>query len=1003
MKAYKLHALLHATTFLTCIVATPAIAQTAPTPSGQDAPPPAATGLAPAPAETPPSPDAAGGRDIVVTGSRIARRDYQSASPIATVSNDFIKSTGQPTVEGALNALPQFTPSAGAGTGGAGNANRAGQASANLRALGPQRTLVLLDGRRMQPSNADGTVDLNTIPDIIVDNVEIITGGASAAYGSDAVAGVVNFKLKRNLNGLIADAQYGITERGDGGTFNAGLAVGGKFADNRGRAILALSYANRNPVFAPSRDFFRYSKVTTALPEGVLQVTAANLPSQAVVTGVFSRYGTTVTVPRTTEIGFNTDGSLFSRANPIANFRDPLTSVYNDGNTLGYSTGDFGYLQLPLKRYSAFAAADYEVTNGVTAYAQALFTDYSASFGIAAPVLGGSSGQQAPIPVTNPFIPADLAAVLASRPNPTAPFFITKRLNDVGLRQQSDKYTVYQLLGGLRGDIPGSDIKYDLYASYGSTRAKITDRGYPSLSGVSALFAAPDGGRSICAGGFNPFGNQPLSVACQAYLQRTITSSTDVKQTIVEGTFTGSLFSLPAGAIRFAAGADYRRNSYAFQPDGQATTNDLVNFVPQKPTLGSTEVKEVYGELLIPILKDQPFFKSLEATVAYRYSDYNTVGGVSTYKADLNWEVARALRFRGGYSRAVRAPNIGELYSPLTQSAQSLGAIGAIGSGDPCDVRSGYRAATATGAAQVRALCLAQGVPTNLIDIYRDTNAQATFNASGNLNLKEETADTYSIGAVFRSPFSTPLLANFTISIDYYNIKLRQAVGSVTAPVAVAKCFNADGSNPSYDPANLYCSLISRRPESGLIGVVNSPLLNLGGYRTSGIDVQADWTIRLNDLGVGGNSGSLKLGAVVNYLDHFKIQNLPGSPFQEYAGTILNTQIDPLSSARPRWKSLVSATYTNDAFDIGIRWRYIDAMKNAGNVGNTGTVPGVVAVSYFDVLASVRIKGGLQLRAGVTNLLDRAPPQVSTVIGNTDYSTYDLVGRRFFVGGRLSF
>lgn len=996
----KLHVVLYATTFLTCAVAVPVIAQTAPVPAEQT---PAAFGLAPAPAETPPTQDSGSTQDIVVTGSRIARRDYQSSSPITTVSQDFIRSTGQPTVESALNAFPQFTPSAGAGTGGAGNQNRGGQASANLRALGAQRTLVLLDGRRMQPSNADGTVDLNTIPDILIDNVEVITGGASAAYGSDAIAGVVNFKLKSNLNGLIADAQYGITERGDGSTFNAGIAMGAKFADNKGHAMLALSYAERGSVFAPSRDFFQYSKVTTALPEGVLQVTAANLPSQAAVSRVFSQYGVSATVPRTTEIGFNTDGSLFSRANPVANFRDSLTSIYHDGNTLGYSTGDFGYLQLPLKRYSAFANADYEVADHITAYAQALFTDYSASFGIAAPVLGGSSGQQAPIPVTNPFIPTDLAALLASRPNPTASFFITKRLNDVGLREQTDKYSVYQILAGLQGDVPGSDITYDVYASHGSTKAEITDRGYPSLSGVSALFAAADGGRSICDGGFNPFGNQPLSAACQTYLRRTITSNTEVKQTIVEATFTGSLFALPGGNVRFAAGADFRRNSYDFTPDGLATTTDLVNFVRQQPTRGSTEVKEVYTELLVPILTDKPFFRSLEASAAYRYSDYNTVGGVSTYKADLNWEVAPPLRLRGGYSRAVRAPNIGELYAATAQSAQSLGATGAVGSGDPCDVRSAYRGATASGAAQVRGLCLAQGVPNTLIDIYRDTNAQATFNTSGNLNLKEEVADTYSFGTVLRSPFSTPLLSGFTVSVDYYNIKLRQAVGSVTAPIAVAKCFNADGSNPSYDPTNIYCGLISRRPESGLIGVVNSPLLNLGGYRTSGIDVQADWTIRLGDLGIDGNPGSLKLGGIVNYLDSFKIRNLIGSPFQEYAGTILNTQIDPLSSARPRWKSLVSATYTNDTFDIGVRWRYIDAMKNAGNVGNTGTVPGVKSVDYFDLLASVRIPGGLQLRAGVTNLLDRAPPQVSTVIGNTDYATYDLVGRRFFVGGRLTF
>ena len=218
-------------------------------------------------AQTAPDAPSTAVEEVIVTGSRIARRDYAAESPIVTVGQDVLKSSGAVTVEASLNQLPQFTASAGAGTGGAGNANRGGQASANLRSLGPQRTLVLLDGRRMQPSNADGTVDLNTLPDMLIDNVEVITGGASAAYGSDAVAGVVNFKLKRNIDGMIVDAQYGVTGEGDGQTLNLGVAIGSKFAEDRGGAMLAISFADRKPVYAPDRDFFKYSKVTTALPQ----------------------------------------------------------------------------------------------------------------------------------------------------------------------------------------------------------------------------------------------------------------------------------------------------------------------------------------------------------------------------------------------------------------------------------------------------------------------------------------------------------------------------------------------------------------------------------------------------------------------------------------------------------------------------------------------------------------------------------------------------------------
>jgi outer membrane receptor protein involved in Fe transport len=940
--------------------------------------------------------------DIVVTGSRIARRDYSADSPIVTVRDDQLKSSGQPTVEASLNQLPQFTASASGATSGAGAQNRGGQATANLRGLGQQRTLVLLDGRRLQPGGSDGAVDLNTLPDALIENVEVITGGASATYGSDAIAGVVNFKLRHHFTGLQVDAQNGITDRGDGGTRNVSVTGGLDFDGGKGNVVLSGSFADRDPVLNPARGFFRYSKLAAALPEGNIAVNANNLPSQAAVDIVFARYGIAPgRVSRSLAFSFNNDGSLFA-ANPVFNYRDPPDHVLNDGKSVQYSTGDFGYLQLPLTRYSAFGRVEYAFSDNLHAFLQGQYTHYKAIWGIAPPVIGGGGTAPVTVPVTNPFIPADLAALLASRPNPTAPFSLTnKRTNETGNRLETDQYDVFQITGGLSGKLAG-DWTWDVSGSFGRSKAVITDAGYPSIAALNNLVAAPDGGRTICAGGYNPFGLTQLSAACKQYILRTITNRTNIEQQVLEGNVQGKLLDLPAGEVRAAAGAAYRRNFFEFDPDPQATTAGLVNFSQVKPASGATRVKEVYGELLVPLLHNLPLLQQLTVDLGYRYSDYNLTGGVSTYKADGNWKLGAGFGIRGGYSRAIRAPNAGELFAAASQSAVVLGAIGPLGSGDPCDVRSGYRAPGYSGAAPVRALCITQGVPVSLVDSFRNTTAQSVINLSGNPNLKEETADTYSVGAVFSPKVSSPWLSRLNLSVDFYSISLKDAIGTITGPVAVAKCFNADGSNPTYGTDNIYCAAIVRQAGSGLIETINTPLLNLGGYRTSGIDFTADWAVPTTALGLGGR-GSLRLNTAVSYLRSFKIQNLPGAPFQEFGGTILNTQIDPLADAHPRWKATTSFGYETGGSGLTFRWRFIDKMTNANNVGTTGTAPGVKAVSYFDLDARIKVNDVLTLRAGVTNLTDVPAPLVGNVVGQTDYATYDVLGRRLYFGARVKF
>ncbi len=937
------------------------------------------------------------GQDIVVTGSRISRRDLTSQTPIVTVSEEAVASRGAPTIESTLNQLPQFTPSAGSASS---LTSRGGQANLNLRALGSLRTLVLIDGQRLQPANPDGSADLNIIPSSLIDSIETITGGASATYGSDAVAGVVNLKLKHRFHGVELSAQNSVTSHGDGATREIGLTAGTGFAGGRGNVMFAGVYSARDTVFFRDRAFLDDQALSTNTPNGNLLVEAANLPSQAAVNAIFSRYGAAPgSVSRSTLFSFNQDGTIFRPQNTLIGYNGPTDGIYTVlNNSLFGDTGYFNRAQIPLERYSIFGRAEYGVGGSTTLFAQGLYTHYTATTGGVPPNSSALIGVLT-IPTTNPFIPADLKALLASRAAPNANFTIQKRFDVLGGRTENDTYDVYQITAGAKGRLGIRDWSWNLYGTLGQTSYSAEQVNYPSVTAVQQLLSAADGGNSLCAGGFNPFGPQPISAACRSYIERNAVNSTSLRQQVVEASLTGGLFTLPGGEVRFAAGADYRRTSYSFTPDPLVASGDLANYLAVGPSRGSINLKEVYAELLVPLLADMPFVRSLNLDLGYRYSDYNITGGATTYKADLDWKPIDAVTFRGGYARAIRAPSVGELFTSPTQDTITLGTLGAIPGGDPCDIRSGYRAVGAAGAANVRALCLTQGVPTALIDSYVNTRTRTPFTTAGNLDLDPEKADTYSIGLVLQPKGLGPLFRRFSLSVDYYNIRIRGAIGSITAPLAVQRCFNADGSNPTYDPTNYFCRLITREAAAGLIANVDAPKLNLGGYRTSGVDIAANWPIGLDDLGAG--KGTVTLSTDVGYLDRFEIQTLPGSPFVDYAGTIQNVQVDQFTSARPRWKATSGLRYDNADFGLGLRWRYIGSMDNSANVGIANpTLPRTKSISYFDLDAVTRVSKRFELRAGVANLGNRKPPvTVPVAIGtyNYDLNTYDLVGRRFFV------
>ncbi len=943
--------------------------------------------------------------DIVVTGSRIVRQDYVANSPIVTVGQEDFQATGSVTIDNLVNELPQFTPALNATSN---NPSNGGQANVQLRGLGTSRTLVLLNGRRVVPSNASSVVDLNLIPTALISRIETITGGASSTYGSDAVAGVLNFILNDQFEGVEVDVQYGISDRDDAGTDAVSLTVGGNIADGRGNAVLSLNYAHRDAVFNAARDFASISGFSAASPLGNTIFDATNLPSTAAITAAIPG-----AIPTNT-FGFNNNGTLFAYEGArdyvspggidYEGFRlpGPLQSA-----NFAYNTGPLNYMILPQDRYNVFGAIDYEINEMAEVYVEAMFSQYETANVLAAtPASGTTTGFR--IPATNPFISAELRTILNSRPNPTASFRLDKRFSALGPRRGSENYDVYQITTGLRGDLPGTrDWTYDTFVSYGRVDNVTTQSGNVSRIAVNNLLTAADGGASICAGGFNPFGDNPLSPQCAAYIGRLSKNTVTNDLRVFEMNIQGGAFDLWAGEVRFALGGSYREQNYRFIPD--ALLSNVVDLVPGAPTSeaevagfnaanplsGADKVYEAYGELLIPLLRDLPFIQNLETNLGYRVSDYSSIGPVDSYKADINWEIVDSLRVRGGIQRAVRAPSIGELFSPQNLNFPSVGVpVSASGArqfaGDPCDIRGAYRAPGAAGAAQVRALCLTQGVPVQVIDTYTFTNQQVSGLTGGNPNLFEETADSWTAGIVWQSPWQNPWLSQFSASIDYYKIEIENVIGTVSVTEQFRRCYNFDGtSNPNYDPNNFYCSLFARDPNSGQVYTTAETNNNLATLRTSGVDLQVDWAWTMADVGLP-DWGALAFNFTGTWLENWERQDLPGGTFTNRTGTISNS----LGLTLPEFKWLSSVNWVYGDFNVGLRWRYQGEVEN---FNNRATV--IDGIDYFDLNASWALTDTVALRAGVNNITDElAPVYTPSIASNTDPSTYDLLGRRFYIG-----
>lgn len=938
---------------------------------------------------------------IVVTGSRIARDAFDSPSPVLVVGADAFVSSSAVTVERVLAELPQFVPTVGATSNAPGND---GQANISLRGLGASQTLVLLDGRRLTPADGRATPDVNVIPAALIESVEVLTGGASATYGSDAVAGVVNFRLRPTFDGLRFDGRWSQTTKGDGEEYTADVTAGTNLVDGRLSLLASVGYAHRAQIDQDRRSWSRYPLMYYADETGGVgpgggfldsgtglsaEGVAVVFPSATAVEALFGSYGYPPgTVPPSAYPGYgvNPDRSVYTigdqrNAGTVVNYRGSRPSrAFNDRIVTTNLASDTA-LQLPLERASAFLRAGFALGERSEAFLQALWADYTSSS-----QLGPSESGVLLMPTTNPYLPADLGFLLASRPSPDAPFRYLKRMMSLGPRIARNDRELLQFTAGIGGPVRG-EWTYQAYLQRGTNERTERRKGNALTGEIEALVRAPDGGLSAC-GEFDLFGDVPIPATCAARVSTSATNRSQFEQTVAEASVHGPVLELPAGSVQAALGVFYKEDRFTFRSDPLAESflPPVPGIVGPRPALagfpagasreGEESNTDLFAELRVPLLDDVPGARELQLGLGYRYSDYRRAGPFDSLKADVLYRPVQDLALRGSYQRAVRAPSVDELFYP-----QQLGQF-LFQPPDPCSVTSVQR--NGPDEARVEALCLAQGLPVELLPTFTYPLARVEGVSGGNPDLDAERSKSITLGAVYTPP-ADERLGEFRLSIDGYRIELDRAIGRWDADDSVQRCFDPR-YNPDYDPGNAYCTFFGRDEFSGQIfaEVIDR---NIGGIETSGVDFEAQWS-----RGVG--PGRLAVNEVLGYVASWETIEPHGRAI-ERVGTVGGRG---LGGAIPRWKSLLSVDYSWHATRAYTRWRYIDAMRDARYRGFT-----VPSRSYFDLGLQYAVDEGalrgLELRVGVDNVTDAEPPLFpSWQQANTDPSQYDVLGRRYYLG-----
>ena len=1068
-------------------------------------------------------PAASGDTLITVTGSRIARPDYNATSPIVSVDAAVIEQSSAVNLEANLNKLPQFSPALTQFDTAdiQPNANSTpGVSTISLRQLGSNRNLVLLDGRRATPINGTGVIDINSIPSAAIQRVEIITGGASSTYGADAVGGVVNFILKDDFTGIDMDGQVSFSPQGGGEEYRLSGLVGASLDDGRGSVLLGMEYYKREQLLRAERDSYKDARADPFvrgeeffLSENYVSTAGSNPWNQAVLNSNFSDLPAGVNVPTTSEIYMNDDGSLWvNRGVTAGDTYYPLLLNYkgilDDGvsrkiidNGLLEQNNPDRILSSPQDRYSFFAKGDYEVNDWLTFVGQAYFArtqtrsvsfntvllsstgtpipyddeiyvgspyaPETANFRISSVLPDGTPNDLTDNPTNPDFmaggryglscgpiggctnrevfpVPDNIAALLNSRANPDAPWTANYSLDAFGRRGVNTFNNTFQMQLGFEGSIPGTDFTWDVIASHGETVAKTNLVGLVSLERFRTILTSPNFGQNFfalgnngarygstasCETGLSVFiPNSAFSSDCDLATSTDTQFENRISQDLVEANLQGGLFELPGGQLRFAVGGQYRKNSIEFTSDSSAFEGssfyETTTTFPQASTEGSTAVREAYGELFVPVISDLPFIQELNLELGYRLSDYDSVGSIGTYKINGEWAPTHWLRFRGGYQSASRAPNLGELFTARTNT------LAYASDGDPCSLENDT-SPSLTGnysanpdlnsngtAAQVQSLCRTL-MGTDAAAQYYAADREDfllggqyfTSLLAGASGLQEETAKTYTIGAVIGDFSSSPWLRRLRLAVDYYNIKLTDGISVQGLDSVFRQCFTQE-FNPNFEVNNA-CSRIDYDGTDGSVQVVTINYDNQGAVETSGFDVQLDWGLNFRDAGIG-IPGTFSTNVNFTYLNRFATtQDQDTIPLQDYAGTLGGGQVGTQSGSY-RWKLFTRFNYSVGPASVSLQWQHKPAILAAAAATNdTTNVAGAPAYDLFNLNVRYEILDNVTLRGGVDNLFDADPPYVGyytdDVLGDGtprfgraanpyDASQYDVLGRRFFIG-----
>lgn len=942
--------------------------------------------------------------EIVVTGSRIRRDTFSSPQPLSVVSAEAIRESGQVSIGDVLLEQPNINPTTN-NQNSSGTLFLSGQVRADIRGLGVTRTLVLMDNRRLPFSDASSPgVDLNTIPSLQIDRIDIIAGGASAVYGSEAISGVLNFIMKKEQDGLEIELQTGITEEGDGEEYLAGFNWGKKFFDDRLNFMIGGEYASIDRILQRNRDelFPGMRRDTSVSPQTILEPTSR---SNVTPTASFQ-------LTSTRQVALDVrDPSRVVRSSAACSTATVSPSCQDEHL---FYTAFYNVLQGKGSRATLRTYVDYEITPNWKAFFD--FTYHKGSgYGFFQPAFSTNNGGGT-MPVflrgDNAYLAANdpVAAQLRAEWTAAGKGFtssnadraaVGKFWTEFGGRDVKTERELIKTLGGMEGyfETFGRKVNWDGYIQYSELDGSTISYGVPNVLRVQqATDAVLLNGQVVCrdagarAAGCAPWNliNGPSREAV-LWAAGVATSEQKVKQTVAGLNFATDLFDLPAGPLGIAGGVEYRKEQSEFVQDPLSASGALFfNAVGTRE--GEFDVKEAFAEVRIPILKDVPFAEDLSVEFAGRIADYSSIGGTDQWRIVANWSPVKDIRFRATEATAVRAPNIVELFAPqgrnFTTAAQ-----------DPCD-RAVFSGATAAQQAARRVTCAAAipGYnPATFVSNIGTGRPSLALLQGGNPDLGPEKAHTYQYGVVVQPRW----VPNLQISADFFKYNITDQVGSVPINTLFqALCYD-DLTTPF--ASNQFCNQIRRDrtgAETGVVGGVAEVTLvqlNVASVKVEGWDYSVAYGFETEDL-FSRDYGRVDMRLDATWMYRFALQGLPGQAFTQLANTVNN--------ATPEWKANGSIRWSTDRYAVTWSTIYYGSMIS-NNAFQPNQLDPYKTGDYFrhDLRVRYKFNDDITLRGGVINVFDRYPPGLPEVFTGTGTgsSQYDNRGRFFFVGANMNF